>query len=443
MLREWNENLTILRLSFVVVFITMLILNLLTYYTTDDYSYMYSFATGKRIESINDIFLSMKAHAYSMNGRLIAHFFVQLFLMYPPIVFDLLNALMYVGLIGLLYKYCCFDKTVNVMVLWIIIAVVWYFVPSYGQVFLWLDGSCNYLWGIVFSLAYVYPHFEILKARDIFIEMKWKNLKRCLYIMAGALIGGYLETASFGVIVVCLCICFVKKQVYKQYPSIWAITSILSLCIGFASMISCPGTLNNKVGEITIGGFASRFVVSLDMYMQHLQWLLVAFMILFVVAIYKNYKKEIIFCAVVCLMVSLVTNFMHSAAAYYPERNMLACTVFLVLGLLFLFSLYINEKNEIIIACIGIFLFVFSGSQFIIGSYDITTTYKQCMYRNIIIEEEKSVGNVELELPVITVGTKYSAKYELKDLDTSTSDTWPNNAMAKYYGVESIIGIEE
>ena len=50
---------------------------------------------------------------------------------------------------------------------------------------------------------------------------------------------------------------------------------------------------------------------------------------------------------------------------------------------------------------------------------------------------------MNVELPMFVTHSKYSAVSGLKYLDTETYDAWPNNHMAAYYGVESIIGYWE
>ena len=77
------------------VFLLLLYCNLHTDLVADDYRYCFSFADGSRISAVRQIFPSMAAHRLSMNGRLIPHFLVQLFLMAPKAVFNLVNALMF------------------------------------------------------------------------------------------------------------------------------------------------------------------------------------------------------------------------------------------------------------------------------------------------------------------------------------------------------------
>ena len=49
---------------------------------------------------------------------------------------------------------------------------------------------------------------------------------------------------------------------------------------------------------------------------------------------------------------------------------------------------------------------------------------------------------MDIEVPVIPINTKYNPVYGLKYLDTVNRNSWPNGAMARYYGVNSIIGME-
>ena len=69
------------------VFMVLLLCNVKTPMIADDFAYSFSFADGQRVDSLGDIFSSMAAHRLWMNGRVIAHFLVQLFLMLPPLVF--------------------------------------------------------------------------------------------------------------------------------------------------------------------------------------------------------------------------------------------------------------------------------------------------------------------------------------------------------------------
>lgn len=64
-------------LIFVLFFIALLfyLLNVQTPLFADDHSYAYSCYDGKRIADFKGIFVSLKAHYYSINGRVVLQFF--------------------------------------------------------------------------------------------------------------------------------------------------------------------------------------------------------------------------------------------------------------------------------------------------------------------------------------------------------------------------------
>ena len=138
-------------------FAMMLLCNHWTHLIADDYRYCFSYADDTRIESIAQIFPSMAAHRQSMNGRVVPHFLVQLFLMLPKGVFDLVNSLFFVLLVWLLHTLAVGRGLPNPVLLTLLFFAFWAFQPDFGQVFLWLTGSVNYLWCGVFSLLWLLP----------------------------------------------------------------------------------------------------------------------------------------------------------------------------------------------------------------------------------------------------------------------------------------------
>ena len=74
------------------IFTLMLVLNIMTPYICDDYAYNLNYLTREPLGSFVEIFESMYAHSYKMNGRLISHGLAQVFMLLPTIVFDIVNA---------------------------------------------------------------------------------------------------------------------------------------------------------------------------------------------------------------------------------------------------------------------------------------------------------------------------------------------------------------
>ena len=93
-----------LYISLFVIFLVALVYNVLSPFTTDDYSYMYSFATNERITSLFQVFPSMVTHYAEMNGRTAPHFLAQCLLIFPKAVFNVANSLMFTAFVYLIYK---------------------------------------------------------------------------------------------------------------------------------------------------------------------------------------------------------------------------------------------------------------------------------------------------------------------------------------------------
>ena len=98
-------------------------------------------------------------------------------------------------------------------------------------------------------------------------------------------------------------------------------------------MMTAPGTLKNKVATSGLHGYVDNFINAMDLYVEHLLILLLILIVLIVCSlILEWYKKTWI--ALFFLAASLITNFMHTVASYYPERNMLSSALFLIVGIL-------------------------------------------------------------------------------------------------------------
>lgn len=103
-LERLNRSGLITGLILLLVFGVLLLCNFKTCMVADDYAYCFSFDDGQRIESLADCARSMAAHRQWMNGRILAHFLVQLFLMLPPGLFKIANSLVFTAVIVLLFR---------------------------------------------------------------------------------------------------------------------------------------------------------------------------------------------------------------------------------------------------------------------------------------------------------------------------------------------------
>lgn len=439
MIRKINESRKTVILCIGLIFMTMLCLNILTLMVVDDYIYAFSFAMNERITSVWQIFPSMRQHYFTMNGRLVLHFLVQLMLLFPAIVFDLVNAAMFCAMIGLIYYYCCYllTKKHNAFFILVITGFVWKVVPAFGQVFLWLDGSVNYLWPVVFALFYMKPLVFLWLGRPTLMK-RWQQV---LYVLVGGIVGALSESLSMVVMAALFFSIIILKFVQKNQVCFWLPIALICCMAGYFAMMISPGTWKSKVEGSS--GLAVNFLNVLEKYTEVLLPLIILWLILMIGACYSKIGFSARICSVVFMMISVAINFLHVTANRYPDRSMIGVTVFLIMADMILFAQFWASRFEVLVVMTGVVVILYAGISFFPGSYDILNTYRQCKARENYILEEKEKGNMQLKISLVTSNTPYSAVHNLRYLRTGTYDDWPNVYMAGYFGVNSIEGFKE
>lgn len=418
-----------------IIFLIMLICNLYTDLIVDDFTYLYSFADGTRIDSVLDIFPSMVSHYSSMNGRLIPHFFAQLFLYLPLGIFKVLNPLMFMLQLYLIYKLCNRQNERNTLLFVSIFCLIWIFQPAFGQVNLWLDGACNYLWCIVFQLIYLMPFID----KFILNRNVHSRALQILMILSGFVAGAYSENAApasiFMVFVLMMITLFYKHNKLEYYHYAAFAASLL----GFVCLMAAPSEWDNKAAAFSMQVLYNNFMFTLEMYGRF--WiLLAAFVVLLILAIASKRPPEITIVSGILFAGSLCSNFIMTVASYYDDRSAFYSVILLIAACGILAAELFNTRFVPVAAIAGLCAVAFTFYYGYIGIQDIYVTHTRIEANENYIIECRDNGETDLRVPFISTETKYSALYDLIYLNTSTTNTWPNVSMAKYYGVNSIIG---
>lgn len=420
---------------YAAIFLLMLILNFLTHYLVDDYTYMNSFATGERISSFWQIFPSLSAHAKIMNGRLIAHFFVQLFLLLPPAVFKIINAAMFALQVFLISNIGGTEKRHGVFFSAIAFGLLWIFEPVFGQVNLWLDGSCNYLWASVICIAFMYPFFNLL--------LKEKTLDNpaliVLWVILGFIAGAYSENISATVIfMTALVIVFILLFMRKRLKFYYFISFAASIC-GFLFMLLQPAERSGKITEFSLGTFRINFISALNM-LKSYWFIILIFVILSVISYFHKVPREKMVVSWIFAAGAIFSVFILVFAEYLPERCAAFSVVLFAAADITLMRELVETDAKISIYCLAAAISLVAVYYVLIGTNDIYSSY--CFSKeNIATVERCREENIsDVSLPMITPHTKYSAVYGLKYLDCETPNTWPNSSMAAYFKVKSIKG---
>lgn len=423
----------------VVIFLLLFVYNYLSLYIADDFSYLYSFADGKRISSIQDIYYSMIAHSQTMNGRLVAHTLVQFFGMLPPVIFDVVNALMFTAYILLLYRISVGHEE-NVWLFFGIFSLVWLYQPGFSDVVLWQDGACNYLWAIVFGLLFIRVFVN-----ECFFSLQIQGLcKKVVFLVFSLLFGAYSENISFACILMAATAVGSNVILNKKKVSPYLATAIALVCMGYVSIYLAPAQWMNKAVGLDIVSLLTAFVNAVTAY-KMFGILCVAFVVLLTVNVYEKTDKSTLLIGALFLLGSLAANFiMVFAKGYQPRSATGAFAFLLVADAVLMQALFHNEKcsRAVLISLLATTMVV-TVPALAEATRDIGKTYIEIRQNEAYIEECKAKGIMDIELPQLTSArTKYSIAYKGGNyLNMETSQTWPNIDMAKYYGVDSIIGI--
>ena len=417
------------------MFCLMLILNILTPYICDDFTYNLNFATKEPLGSLGEIFESMYAHSYKMNGRLISHGLAQVFMLLPPLVFDICNAAVFTGTLYLILRLCSEER--NGLLFAVTFCLFWNFLPVFGQVALWQVGALNYFWSLTALVLFITP--ALLRFRDgrELLKTKWHWAAFCIY---GFFFGWYSEIASF--VGMCMAVCLVVLDVWmnRRKLDLFRFLPVLTAALGYLTMLSMPAQAANKQGAgLTLEILKQRLTVCNEMLMEYLLILLITFAILFISSITLRQTRKTIVVSALFALAGVCANYMPLAASYYPERCLCVPVLMLVMAILFL-AAPLGRGTGFPIFCsacgLVLLLTVPSGLR---GCRDILSCHRQHIQRETTIATALENGERDVTANTVYPTTTWSGFWGLRDL-TDDPETWPNHSMAVYYGLDSLVG---
>lgn len=438
---KMNHSSKITAAIYLAVFAFLFACNGLTLYMGDDYSYRYCFTDGRLIENVSQIIHSMRGHRYNMNGRLVAHALVQLLGMAPLWVFDALNAGMFTALLALIMKISrgisC--RRNNVLLL-AVFGALWLFMPVFGQVCLWQDGSINYLWSVVIGLLYIVPYIQFYQCGSVIKPGIQKFLFLCLAFGAGA----YSETVSAAVIFMAAMLLVLKCQERKERFPYFYLASLVVAFLGYLSIYTAPAQWRAKASG---GGFLQlweNFLLASGMYWKLLGVLLVAFAILLLWSLRVKTEKKTLVLALVFFAGSLAANYILIFASWYLDRSAIGAFIFLLTADVILMYPLLGKQNCLKFANVALVcLLLVTVPKLLIGTMDIYDTYLEFRANEELICQSREQGIMDIEIPMAVSETKYSENFGpgVFYLDVTSSRNWPNVDMARYYGIASLTAV--
>lgn len=430
---EKSRKTLICKIAFLAgIYLFMLVCNLLTPMLVDDYTYVYSFVDGSEMDSVLDIFPSIAAHASKMNGRHVAHFFAQLFLFIPQIFFKLLNPAVFCLLLYIIARIA--SKKVPTKLMALGFGLVFVFEPVFGQVNLWLDGACNYLFSYVVSLLWFVCFVSYYEDN----EQKRPLYLTILTVILGFFAGGWNENVSAATIfMVILAIIWMLISHRKVRLELWL--SLVLAVFGFLLMALAPAESANKISDMDFGLLRENIVIATNM-LAEIAPLILLYAALLTLSFMTSGVTDKNIIAVVLALGGLASNYIMIFATYYHERSAAYTAVLFAAGCVLLCgSLWDTGAKKLIASVISLTL-VLSAYFAVIGVNDIYLSWRDAVANEEYLIACRDSGEAEAEIAWIHGETKYSPVYGMKYIDVNDPASWPNYNMSKFYGLDVIYG---
>ena len=385
-----------------------------------------------------DIFDYQVWHYFNWGGRTVAHTLAQILLVFPKAVFNILNSFIYTALIYLIYLHGCFNKDDkdNSYMLLLIHFILWFIIPVFGQSFIWLVGSCNYLWTTVIILYFLW-----LYRRNTLSE-KWYNL--LFMFILGLLAGWTNENTSAGLIVILVFSLIINKVETKKFElSKTRLFGIIGTLAGFIIMICAPGnyirSAEFKDDTFIIIKIIKRTLDITNNLENIILPLLIVIIILISLKIY--HKKKIEKETYTFILGGFAAIYAMVLSPTFPERAWTGAIIFFVIAIVILvYDLdTINRLYKFILVDFCIILSIIYVSQYMDLARNINYLRNTWNYRVDVINE--SDKDKIFEFYKYETYNPRNPVYGLDDIGYDPN-AWPNGSISKYYGIKGIKAIQ-
>ena len=421
----------------------------------DDYNYTYvqgSFMQ-RRVDSIENALETAKYFYNNWTGRVIPHVLIGVFRNLEPVVYEVVNTIVFMVFITTISKVLNKKSTfLSILATFGYLA----FSRMFGEKFAWISGSFNYLWPSTFLVLLIYYFYNYFKG-----EKELKILGKILLILSAFLVGFSHENVAFvgGAFLVCLILFNIKKFFkFEKAKKVVVILTFITFCLGAFATIFAPG--NFKRVDQTNTAFSWNF---LNNYKEN-KWVLITVLLsmiaTFVVANFEKIKnkdfkiKEYDFSLIkeeglFFVLPALIATLPMAVISYFPPRAFLAYEVLFMIVLAknvyYLAEHFGKYEKTIAIVSIILTLFVFEKfSPSTLGQINYIIPYKNKV--TMQYEEAKAKGQRDV------VVSKFEFLQWIHREDGINIDNFfpeliykmPVNALiAQYYGFDRVTAIAD
>lgn len=424
MKRECINKGSLYNAALCVLGLLMLYLNYCTPFDEDDFLYGFMFLKeggvdfSRPVTDFNTLFVSQFNHWFSMNGRIPLQALAQIFTgrIGKPL-FNVVNAIMFCLLIHLILGLSNARKWQCVIVCFFILLIGG---NSFGEDFLWLNGSVNYLWAAVFNLVFLRCWID---------RRTYARSVPSLLFLFSCVIGWMHEEWTFGIGVM-MFFSIIKDLRCKIYNK-ESLLLFLGYFIGGCLCVFSPGTLH-RTESVSLGSSLTNNVLSgiQETFQMQILWIFAAFMLILYFKNRRNVSDSLAYTYIIPICSQLL--FFIILGNNLADRGRL-CVIILFSILIFSNYKYICEslkKGVLIVASLSIAII----SVFIVLYSSVNKANSDAFFQKVAMSD----GLVFYDMP------KYS-EFErcylggLIQFGTHSNMSCWNGKVAGAYGKEKLV----
>jgi len=409
----------------------MLLLNIHTPLMMDDYDYSFSLSTGERIQNVLDVVFSQIAHYKIWGGRSVVHAAAQLFLSMDKAVFNVANALMYLLLLLEIYAIAGPQRRPFSYTLLLAAHICLFFcVPFFGTVFLWLDGACNYLWGTALALCPILLHKSALKI-GFFASGK---LRSAFAVLVCFLAGWTNENTACGVFAVVF-LMVVLARIKGRRVAPWQWLSLVAQLLGIAVMLLAPGNFVRAAAaqqRSMLAELAYRLAVVTAYALVYCGGLFAA--LVFLLSLCAKLRFERVGEAGILLFGAVITAYALVGSPVVSDRSYTGAFVLALCAALVLLGemeekIRLFDAQKLIVLPVLLLLVAYGGYK----AYGSVSAHEAAWNAQLAkAEAAVSSGQAEVVLESVPSVSPYTFSVKLE----KEPDVWPNSTLSKYFGIK-------
>ncbi len=419
------------------VFAGSFVLNIRTPLVADDYNYSFVTGTTRRVKTVAEVVFSQKQDYLHWGGRVFAHSLTQLFLIDGKKLFNICNAFVFTLLTAALALHSSGKiEKLSPLVFLATAASLFMFSPSFGQTFLWLDGSCNYLWMPTCVFLYLLPYrFQFNHSEPVI-----RNPLLCAaYLLAGIPAGWSLENLAVTTVALTILAALLYYVKWRRIY-LWNLCGLAGCLVGACFLIFAPGNLERmKVGHFSVHILENFVNITAFFFKSNtLVWPAAALRAFWVCTEKESRSRigDVAFFYLAGLLISMYSMVLSPA---FPARGRTTLVMFCVVavGCLFQQFEFSELRRRELLAIFTVTLLCTLGTAYRFAYKDIAAYDKRVQARIEYMLEKKEQGRLDVTVPRVYPCTHWCASWGLEDINEDPKH-WTSSPVARYYGLRSV-----